>query len=89
MFLQAVASKCSVHQDVVETVLHAVETVAVETLKEQHRFHISFLQGKLIEKHKKPATEQKVFGNVVVVPAQPARKNVKFSATKDFRKLFQ
>ena len=32
-FLQAVASKSGVHQDVVETVLRAVETVALETLK--------------------------------------------------------
>jgi len=89
LFLQAVASKCGVHQDVVETVLRAVETVALETLKEKNRFKCSFLQGKLIEKKERLAGEKKVFGKVVPVPAQPAKKNVKFTPTMEFRALFQ
>ena len=89
LFLQAVASKCGVHQDVVETVLRAVDTVALETLKEKRRFKISFLQGKLIEKKERLAGERKVFGKLVSVPAKPAKKNVKFSPTKEFRLLFQ
>ena len=72
-----------------ETVLHAVQTVAVETLKEQHKFHVSFLQGRLNEKKERPAAEQKVFGKVVSVPARPAKKNIKFSPTKEFRNLFE
>ena len=89
IFLQEVASKCGVHQDVVETVLRAVEMVALDTLKEKRRFKVSFLQGKLIEKQERPAKEQKVFGKMVEVRAQPAKKNVKFSPTKEFRALFQ
>ena len=89
LFLQAVASKCTLHQDVVETVLRAVDAVALETLKEKHRFKLSFLQGKLIEKKERLAGEKQVFGKVVTVPAQPAKKNVKFSQTKEFRALFQ
>ena len=89
LFLQAVASKCGVHQDVVETVLRAVDTVALETLKEKRRFKISFLQGKLIEKKERLAGEKKVFGKMVEVPAQPAKKNVKFSPTMEFRAHFQ
>jgi len=89
LFLQAVASKCSVHKDVVETVLHAVQTVAVETLKEKHKFHVSFLHGRLNEKPERLAREKNMFGNVVPVPAQPASKTVKFSPTKEFRNLFE
>ena len=89
LFLQAVASKCGVHQDVVETVLRAVETVALETLKEKHRFKVSFLQGKLTEKKERPATEQKVFGKNVMVPARPAKRSIKFNPTKEFRNLLQ
>jgi len=89
LFLQAVASKCGVHQDVVETVLRAVDTVALETLKEKRRLKISFLQGKLIEKKERLAGERKMFGKVLSVPAQPAKKNVKFSPTMEFRAHFQ
>ena len=83
------ASKSGIHQDVVETVLRAVEMAALDSLKEKRRFKVSFLQGKLIEKQERPAKEQKVFGKMVEVPAQPAKKNVKFSPTKEFRALFQ
>ena len=89
LFLQAVASKCGVHQDVVETVLRALETVALETLKEKRIFKVSFLHGKLIEKKERPAAEKKVFGKVVTVAARPAKKNVKFSPTMEFRAHFQ
>ena len=83
------ASKCGVHQDVVETVLRALETVALETLKEKRIFKVSFLHGKLIEKKERPAAEKKVFGKVVTVAARPAKKNVKFSPTMEFRAHFQ
>ena len=89
LFLSAVASKSSVHQDVVEMVLHAVEKVAVATLKEQRKFRVSFLQGKLHEKPERPATEKNVFGHVVSVPGRPDKTTVKFSATTSFRKLFE
>ena len=72
-----------------ETVLRAVETVALETLKEKHSFKFSFLQGKLIEKKERLAGEKQVFGKVVIVPARPAHKNVKLTPTKEFRALFQ
>ena len=88
LFLQAVASKCGVLQDVVETALRAVETVALETLKEKRRFKVSFLQGKLIEKRARPATAKNLFGKVVAVAARPAKKIIKFSPTKPCRLLF-
>ena len=69
--------------------MRAVDTVALETLREKRRFKISFLQGKLIEKKERPAAEKKVFGKVVTVAAQPAKKNVKFSPTMEFRAHFQ
>ena len=69
--------------------MRAMEKVALETLKEKRRFKISFLQGKLIEKEERPAGKTKMFGKVVPVPAQPAKKNVKFTPTKEFRVLFQ
>ena len=76
-------------RDVVEKVLRAVETIAVESLKEKHRFKVSFLQGKLIEQKERLAGEKNVFGKVVPVLAQPAKKNIKFSPTNEFRLLFQ
>ena len=88
-FLQAIVSKSGIHQDVVETVLRAVEIVVFDTLKEKRSFKVSFLQGKLIEKKERLAGEKKVFGKVVPVLAQPAKKNIKFSPTKEFRLLFQ
>ena len=88
-FLQAVASKSGVHQDVVESVLRSVEAVAVESLKEKRRFKVSFLQGKLIAKPERPATEKKLFGKVVAVSARPAKKSVKFNPSAEFRALFQ
>ena len=87
-FLQAVASTSGVHQDVVESVLRAVETVALDTLREKRRFKVSFLQGRLNEKKERLAGEKRVFGKVVAVPARPAKRNVKFSPTKEFRALF-
>ena len=88
-FLQAVASKSGVHQDVVESVLRSVEAVAVESLKEKRRFKVSFLQGKLIAKPERPATEKKLFGKIVAVSARPAKKSVKFNPSAEFRALFQ
>ena len=88
-FLQAVASKSGVHQDVVESVLRSVEAVAVESLKEKRRFKVSFLQGKLIAKPERPATEKKLFGKIVAVSARPAKKSVKFNPSSEFRALFQ
>ena len=74
---------------IIATYLRAVDTVALETLKKKRRFKISFLQGKLIEKKERLAAEKKVFGKMVEVPAQPAKKNVKFSPTMEFRAHFQ
>ena len=71
-----------------ETALRAVETVALETLKEKRRFKVSFLQGKLIEKRARPATTKNLFGKVVAVAARPAKKIIKFSPSKQFRLLF-
>ena len=88
-FLQAVASKSGVHQDAVESVLRSVEAVAVDSLKEKRRFKVSFLQGKLIAKPERPATEKKLFGKVVAVSARPAKKSVKFNPSAEFRALFQ
>ena len=88
-FLQAVASKCGAHRDVVESVLRSMEAVAVQSLTEKRRFKVSFLRGKLIDKKKRPATEKQVFGKVVAVHARPAKKNVKFTPTKEFAALFQ
>ena len=88
LFLQAVAAKCGVHQDVVETVLRALETVALETLKEKRIFKVSFLHGKLIEKKERPAAEKKVFGKVVTVAARPAKKTIKLNPSTEFRALF-
>ena len=88
-FRQAVGSKSGVHQDVVESVLRSVETVAVEYLQEKRKFKVSFLQGKLIQKEERPATEKKLFGKVVAVSARPAKKSVKFNPSAEFRALFQ
>ena len=88
IFLQAVASKSGVHQDVVETVLRALETVALETLKEKRIFKVSFLHGKLIEKKERPAAEKNVFGKVVTVAARPAKRTIKLNPSTEFRALF-
>ena len=45
LFISAVANKCSVHQNVVETVLLAVETLAVQALREKRKFNVPFIQG--------------------------------------------
>ena len=71
LFLQAVASKCGVLQDVVETAFRAVETVALETLPEKRRFKVSFLQGRLNEKRARPATAKNIrshFGSSLTLP---------------------
>ena len=84
IFLSAVASKCTLHQDIVESVLDALETVAIETLKAKHKFHVSFLHGKLNEKPERLARDKKVFGKVVAVPAQPARKTSNLARQRPF-----
>ena len=89
LFISAVANKCSVHQHVVETVLRAVETVALAALKDQRKFNLSFIQGKLSEKPEKPAKEKTVLGKLVSVPARPAKWTLKFTPTKEFRMLFE
>ena len=89
LFISAVATKCAVHQDVVQAVLNAVETVAAETLKTTRRFHVTFLQGRLNEKPEAPAREKTVNGKVVAFAARAAKTTVKFSPAKHFRKLFE
>jgi len=89
VFITAVAAKCALHPDVVQSVLHAVETVAVDTLKTTRRFHVTFLQGKLNAKPEAPAREKTVNGKVVSFPARPAKTAVKFNPAKHFRKLFE
>ena len=89
LFVSAVASKCSVHQHVVESVLRAVEAVAIASLKDNRKFNVSFIQGKLSEKPEIPAKEKDVLGKLVTVPAKPAKRTVKFIPTKDFRKFFE
>ncbi len=89
LFISAVASKCSVHQHVVESVLRAVEAVAVAALKDKRKFSLSFIQGKLNEKPETPAKEKDVLGKLVSVPARTAIRTVRFSPTKEFRKLFE
>ena len=87
--LEAVASNSGVHKRVVESVLRSVETIALETLKEKRRFKVSFLQGKLIEKPERPATEKKVFGKLIAIHARPAKKHVLCMPTIEFRALFE
>ena len=89
LFIAAVASQCNVHPDIVESVVYALEKVAMNTLKETRKLHISFLHGKLNDRPEKPATEKKMFGKLVAVPAQPARTSIKFRPTNAFRKLFE
>ncbi len=89
LFISAVATKCSVHQHVVETVLRAVEKVAVQALRDKRKFNVSFIQGRLNEKPEAPAKEKKVLGKLVSVPARPAKRTVKFIPSKEFRKLFE
>ena len=89
LFVSAVATKCSVHQHVVEQVLRAVEAVAVQTLKDKRKFNVSFIQGRLNEKPEAPAKEKKVHGKLVSVPARPAKMALKFTPTKEFRMLFE
>ena len=89
LFVSAVATKCSVHQHVVEQVLRAVEAVAVQTLKDKRKFNVSFIQGRLNEKPEAPAREKKMLGKIVSVPARPAKRTLKFTPTKEFRKLFE
>ena len=68
--------------------MRAVESVALDTLKEKRRFKVSFLQGKLIDKKERPATEMKVFGKVVTVAARPAKRTIKLNPSTEFRALF-
>ena len=88
LFLKEVASKCDVQQSVVEIALRAVETVALETLKERRRFKVSFVHGRLIGKRARPATPKNLFGKVVAVAARPAKKIIMFSPAKQCRLLF-
>ena len=89
LFISAVATKCSVHQHVVEQVLRAVEAVAVQTLKDKRKFNVSFIQGRLNEKPEAPAREKKMLGKIVSVPARPAKMARKFTPAKEFRMLFE
>ena len=89
LFISAVATKCSVHQHVVEQVLRAVEAVAVQTLKDKRKFNVSFIQGRLNEKPEAPAKEKKMLGKILSVPARPAKRTLKFTPTKEFRMLFE
>ena len=89
LFVSAVATKCSVHQHVVEQVLRAVEAVAVQELKDKRKFNVSFIQGRLNEKPAAPPKEKKMLGKIVSVPARPAKRTLKFTPTKEFRMLFE
>ena len=88
-FIAAVALKCSVHQDVVISVLDAVESMCIESLKNARQFHVSFIEGKLHEKKERPATQRKINGKVLTLKAKPARRVVKLTAVKAFQKAFE
>ena len=45
VFITEVASKCVLHQDVVSSVLDAVQAVAVDTLKTKRKFAVGFSMG--------------------------------------------
>ena len=89
VFITAVASKCALHQDVVSSVLDAVQSAAVDSLKTTRKFAVGFFQGRLTAKPEAPAKDKMVNGKLVTCPARPATTVVKLSPSKTFRMMFQ
>ncbi len=88
-FIAAVATKCKVHQDVVMSVLDAVESMCIESLKSTRKFHVSFIEGKLHEKKEILAMQRHINGKLLTLKAKPARRVVKLTAAKTFQKAFE
>ena len=88
VFITEVASKCVLHQDVVTSVLDAVQAVAVDTLKTKRKFAVGFFHGRLTVKPEAPPREKMVNGKMVSFAASPAKTIVKLSPSKHFRMMF-
>ena len=88
VFITEVASKCVLHQDVVSSVLDAVQAVAVDTLKTKRKFAVGFFHGRLTVKPEAPPREKMVNGKMVSFAASPAKTVVKLSPSKHFRMMF-
>ena len=89
VFITAVASKCALHQDVVSSVLDAVQSAAVDSLKTTRKFAVGFFQGRLTAKPEAPTKDKIVNGKLVTFAARPATTVVKLSPSKTFRMMFQ
>ena len=89
VFITAVASKCALHQDVVSSVLDAVQSAAVDSLKTTRKFAVGFFQGRLTAKPEALAKDKMVNGKLVTFSARPATTVVKLSPSKTFRMMFQ
>ena len=82
-----IAKKSLVHPDVVDKVLGALEAVAVDTLKKNGVFRLSFITAKILTEEAREATSKQVCGRDVALKAKPKRRVLKLLPTKTCKLL--
>ena len=82
-----IAKKILVHPDVVQKVLGALEEIAVETLKKNGVFRLTFITAKILTREAREATNKRVCGRDVALKAKPERRALKLTPSKTFKQL--
>jgi hypothetical protein len=82
-----IAKNILVHPDVVQKVLGALETVAVDTLNKNGVFRLNFITAKIHTREAREATSKNVCGRDVALKPRPARRALKVLPSKTFKQL--
>ena len=82
-----IAKKILVHPDVVQNVLGGLEEIAVETLKKNGVFRLTFITAKILTREAREATNKRVCGRDVALKAKPERRALKLTPSKTFKQL--
>jgi hypothetical protein len=82
-----IAKNILVHPDVVQKVLDALEAIAVETLKKNGVFRMTFITAKILTREAREATNKRVCGKDVALKAKPERRALKLTPSKTFKQL--
>jgi len=85
----AIAKKILMHPDVVQKVLDALDTVAVECLKTKGIFRLNFITVRLRTQKARGANEKRVCGKDVQLKAKPERRTLKATPAKFLKALCQ
>ena len=85
----AIAKKILMHPDMVQKVLDALDTVAVECLKTNALFRLNFITVRLRTQKACGASEKRVCGKDIQLKAKPERNTLKVTPGKCLKELCQ